>query len=238
MAKVNIPVLDGTSQTKFKIGLLDGTNTVVLKTNAGDVVVRNAADTSDAPLTASLVNVSGNSINLNSDAASTGADWELTLSRPSTGMTSAIELVFPSALPSVGQVLAVQSVVGSVVTLDWQSAGSTAQCQTTYEIDVNFGDTSPIALATIPIGFNVSETRVEIEAAFDTAATLSIGISGTTAKYMASTASYLKADAGSVFINTPGLASVGTTEAVIVTYTAASATVGKARVYITGSVPL
>lgn len=233
MAKLNIPVQDGTSQSQFQIGALDGSNTVRVKVVSNAFEFRDGTDSIWVPTTASLVQVTGDDIVLGSGGAA-----ELTIER-NTGQSADMTVVFPDGPGSVGQVLGILSVVGDVVTLDWFSTGSTASSQTTYEVDVNFGDTSPIALGALPANFDVSETRVTIETPFDgTAPNLSVGISGNTSKYMTAGSSYLKADAKSVFTNTPGETPSGSTESVIVTYAASSSTVGKARVYVTGSIPL
>ena len=61
----------GTVSSSFKVGL----SGVLLKNASGNLLVRNNADSADASVTASLVNVSGDSLVINSDAASSGADW-------------------------------------------------------------------------------------------------------------------------------------------------------------------
>jgi hypothetical protein len=80
--------------------------------------------------------------------------------------------------------------------------------------------------------------EVVVDTPFDgTSPQLSVGISGTTAKYMGATANDLKAVAMTRFVAHPNHEPVGTTEAIIVTYAADSSSVGSARVLVTYSVP-
>ena len=114
----------GTTQNTFRIGQTTGTR-VLLKNTSGLLSVRNQGDTADAAITASTVNISGDTITVNSDAASTGADWAFTINRPSTGMTAARSWTLPSGAPTNGQTISFDtSGVMSYVT-----AGSTASSE-------------------------------------------------------------------------------------------------------------
>ena len=66
---------------------------------------------------------------------------------------------------------------------------------------------------------------------------MSIGISGTTSKYMGSTQVDLTAAAATVFEVEPGLAAVGATENLIATYSAGSASAGAARILVDYVIP-
>ena len=123
--------LKGTVETFFRIGLTGPG----LKNVSSNLVVRNAADSADAQITASQVNVSGNDLVLNSDAAGSGADWSITLRRPSSGMTASYVLELPVDDGSASQVLQTN---GSGV-LSWVSAGTTAQCLTVDTTSLAFG---------------------------------------------------------------------------------------------------
>lgn len=94
----------------------------LFKFNSGNVSLRNAGDTSDLNFTANLINLTGNSLTLNSDGAS-GADRAITISRPLTGMTANYELTLPSSLGSTGQALILTNNTGQ---LGWGSGSGGA----------------------------------------------------------------------------------------------------------------
>ena len=207
---------------------------VVLKNNAAKLEVFAADGTTPASITASAVNVTGNSVVVNSDAAEAAADWKYTLTRPAAGMTANVELVLPVDDGTASQVLATD---GSG-NLSWASAASTASCRKQDTTTLAFGDTSPLALFTLPANAIVNEVRAIIDTAFTgTAPTVSIGIAGTTSKYMGATQNNLKGTAKDIYIANPGEIAVGTTEALIATYAADSADAGSARIIIDYSVP-
>lgn len=81
----------GTVRGYIRLGLTG----VRLKNSSGTLVVRDAGDSADAAVTTSKVNVSGDSIDINSDAAGSGADWKYTVQRPASGMTAAVTLTLP-----------------------------------------------------------------------------------------------------------------------------------------------
>ena len=93
--------LAGTVTGFIRLGLTG----VRLKNDAGTLAVRNADDTADSAVTASKVNVSGDAIDINSDAAATAADWKYTLQRPATGMTADVTLTLPVDDGTADQVL-------------------------------------------------------------------------------------------------------------------------------------
>src|SRR5690348_17719064 len=86
----------GTTVSKFKLGI----GGPQLKNNAGAVEARDSADAAYAAISAALVNTYGNDFILNAGAAESGADWKYTLSRPSTGQTVDLQVIFPSTAPS------------------------------------------------------------------------------------------------------------------------------------------
>ena len=59
----------------------------------------------DAELTAAKVNVSGDVVEINSDAANAAADWKYTLQRPAAGMTAPVTLTLPVDDGAASQVL-------------------------------------------------------------------------------------------------------------------------------------
>lgn len=217
----------GTSLTKFRIGLAGAT----IKSNAGVVEMKNTADNAFAGLKALILQATGNTIELNANAAATGTDYKYSIARPSTGMTAAVTVTLPPTLGTAGQVLQTDG-AGN---LSYVAAGSTAACQTTGSRSIAFGSTSPVAMFTLPVNAVVNNVRVIVDVAFNGTPSLSIGVAGTTSKYMSAT----QMDLSAVGISEvyPGLTPLGTTEAIIATYAAGGATVGSARVEIDYSVP-
>lgn len=219
----------GTLAGYLKIG---GTTGVRLKNSSGNLLVRNTADSADAEVTASKVNVSGNVVDINSDAAATGADWLYRLQRPASGMTAAVTLTLPPDDGSPSQVLQTD---GSGV-LSWASAGSTANAEKVDTTTLAFGSSSPLALFSTAAADIITKIQVVIDTSFNGTPSLSIGISGTTSKYMAATDVDLAAAAGTVFEVHPGLAAQGV-EALIATYAAGGASAGSARILVTRVTP-
>jgi len=108
-------------------------------------------------------------------------------------------------------------------------------CDTT---NLAFGTGSPLTLFTLPINAVIHKCQVIIDTPFNgTAPTLSIGISGTTSKYMGATDNNLKGTAEDIYETTPGKTAMGGTEALIATYVPDSSGAGAARILIFYSVP-
>lgn len=208
-----------------------------VKSNAGAIESRNAADAAYAAIRASLFATYGDDFELNSGAAGAGADWKFTLRRPSTGMTHAITVVYPSGDPAVGQALTVASFAANVITLQWTTVAAGTDKVVVDTTSLAFGTASPAALFTAPANAVCRSVKVIIDTAFNGAPTLSVGIAGTASKYMGSTQVDLTAAAGTVFEVDPGLAAVGTTEALIATYAAGAATAGAARIEYAYCIP-
>lgn len=223
--------LKGTLLTKFQIGL----GGPQVKNNSGVLEGRNAADSAYAAIAALLFKTYGNDFELNSGAASSGADWKLTLSRPSSGMTHALQVIWPSADPSNGQVLYVVSFAANVITLGYTSAASTAACQTIDTTSLAFGTSSPIAMFTAPANAVHELYRIYVDTAFDGAPTMSVGISGTASKYVST--NQVDLTTVGVYEVCPAVTSTGSTENIIATYSAGAATVGAARIEAFYAVP-
>jgi hypothetical protein len=219
----------GTVKSYFKIG---GTAGVRLTNSAGDLVVRNAADSADAAVTASKLNVSGNSIDINSDAAESSADWKYTLARPASGMTANVSLTLPVDDGTPNQVL---STDGSGV-LSWASAASTASSDKLHSTALAFDASSPVAMFTTGAGDVIDSIEVVVDTAFTGTPTMSVGIAGTTSKYMGTGDVDLTAAAKTVFQAHPGLDAQGA-ESLILTYSAGAADAGAARVIVHYATP-
>lgn len=214
----------GTLKSTFKIGLTG----VLLKNNAANLVVRNTTDAADAEVTMSKLNVSGNVAVLNSDAAGSGADWLYTIQRPAAGMTAAVVLTLPVDDGTPSQVLQTD---GAGI-LSWTSVGgSTASSEKMDTTSLAFGTASPLALFTTGAGDILAKVKVVVDTAFNGTPSLSIGVVGTTSKYMGATEVDLTAAAGTVFEVDPGLVAGGA-ENLIATYAAGGASAGAARILI------
>ena len=219
--------LIGTSLSYFRIGLTGPR----IKSNAGTVEIKNAIDSAFVGVKALIVQATGNAIELNANAAATGTDYKYSIARPGTGMAAAVTLTLPPNLGTAGQVVQTDG-AGN---LSYVSAGSTASCQTTDTTSIAFGSTSPITMFTLPINAVVNNVRVIVDTVFNGAPSLSIGITGTASKYMAATQMDL-ATVG-VYEAYPGLVAIGTTDAIIATYSAGAASAGAGRIEIDYSVP-
>lgn len=218
----------GTTKTYFKIGLAG----VRLKNSTGNLIVRNTGDSADAEITTSKINVSGELLDINSDAAGSGADWKYTLQRPAAGMTAAVTLTLPPDDGSSGQVLTTD---GSGV-MTWSTTGSSASSEKIDSTSFTFASATPVAMFTTGASDVIDHIDVIIDTTFnDTAETISIGISGNVSKYMATTESNLNDTAQTVFTAHPGLGAQGA-EALIITL-AGGATVGAARVLVHYATP-
>lgn len=219
----------GTTRSFFRIGLTGPR----LKNSSGNVLFRNAGDSADVEATMSKLNVSGNAIDLNSDAAGSGADRKYTLQRPSSGMSADVTLTLPVDDGSPDQVLKTD---GSGV-LSWTSAAATDADDKIDTTTLAFDSTSPVSMFTLPANAVIEKIQVIIDTAFDGTPTASVGISGTVSKYLASTDLDLTQAAGTVFEVHPGVAAPGGTESLIITYAAGSATAGSARFLVFYAIP-
>lgn len=218
----------GTVGSYFKIGI----SGVRLKNSSGNLLVRNTGDSADAEVTASKINVSGNDVVLNSDAAGSGADWLYTLRRPSTGMGAAVVLTLPVDDGTPNQAL----VTDGDGALSWASVASTSACDKVDTSTLAFGTSSPLSLFTTGAGDVITRIQIIVDTAFDGTPSVSIGVAGTTSKYMASTAVDLTAAAATVFEVHPGLGAQGA-EALIATYSAGGASAGSARILVYYATP-
>lgn len=223
--------LAGTALTKFAVAL--GAARIYLKAISGGFAVRNADDSADAELTASKVNVSGDVLVLNSDAAGSGADWLFTIQRAASGMTAAVTLTLPPNDGSPGQVLTSDG--SGVLTWETPSGGVSNMIQTDITA-LAFGDSSPVTMFTKPANAKLLTVRIYVDTLFNgTAPTLSIGISGTVSKY--GTTGQVNLKEVGLYTWDPGVAAVAGTEGIIATYAADSSSAGAARMEVDYVVP-
>lgn len=220
----------GTVKSTFQIGI----GGVKLKNSSGNLEIRNSGDSADAAITASKLSVSGNDIDLNSDAAGAAADWKYTISVPSSGMTAAVALTLPVDDGSPNQVLKTD---GSGA-LSWASAAATTDLVHVDTTTIEDDTASPVTMFTLPANAVVHQVEVVIDTAFDgSAPSMSVGIAGTTSKYMGATENNLKGTAKDRYMVNPGEPSVGTTEDLIATLNADGSSNGAARIQVYYSIP-
>lgn len=220
--------LAGTALAKFQFGI--GTAALLIKNVSSKLRARNAADSADAPFVASKISSSGESIGLNEDAANSGTDWAMDLQRPTSGMSEARTIIMPAGNPAVGQALFVSAYAAGTVTLDYLTIAAGTDKAVYDTTTIAFGASSPVAMFTKPANAVTLHIWIVVDTAFDGAApTLSIGIVGTTSKFMSSTEMDLRT-LGTYEVFRADVATVGSTEAVIATINPDSSTVGSARV--------
>lgn len=228
----------GTSFASFRLGL--GATSLAIKNASSKIRARNAADSADVPLVGSVIAASGDQMQLNEDAAGSGADWLMTLNRPATGMTHALNLTLPSGDPAVGQAVTVASFAGDNIAFQYTTIAAGTDKTVVDTTAIAFGAASPISMFTLPANAIITEVRVIVTTAFNGTPSLSIGITGTLSKYMSATANDLNATNVTVpasYFAHPELDSVGTTEALIATYAAGGATVGAGRILVSYVIP-
>lgn len=219
--------LFGTTKTAFQIAI----GGVRLKNSSANLLVRNSADSADSNITAAKVSISGEILEVNSDAAGSGADWKYTIQRPTSGMGAAVVLTLPVDDGTASQVL---STDGSGV-LSWVSAGSTAASEKIDTTSLAFGTSSPVAMFTDGAADIIERIQIIVDTAFNgTAPTVTIGISGTTSKYSGTGDVDLKTVG--VYEIHPGIAAAGA-EALIATYVADSSSAGAARILVMYATP-
>lgn len=216
----------GTQVNNFRLGLAG----VRLKDSSGNLVVRNTGDSADADVTADQFNASGDTgLVINSDAAGAGADWKISVARPTTGMTADWTLTLPTTAGSPNQVLQTNG-AGVTTWVDGASGATDITDSTSFE----FGSASTISMFTLPANAVVLSVIVIVDTAFDGTANLSVGISGNASKYVASTDTSLQmADRFDMPNENPPNVS---TEALEISYSAGGATVGSGRVLVNYSV--
>lgn len=215
--------LIGTTKGFFRIGI----NGPRLKNNSGDLEVKNSGDTAFVDVTADTFKATNDvGLTINSDAAGSGADWKINVARPATGMTADWTLTLPANAGSTGQVLETDGAGNT----SWVSAGSNASSLKADSTTVGFGDSSPIALFTLPANAIIDRVQCIVDTPFDGTPTLTVGIAGDTAKYMGVNDNSLLESY--VWQTDPGIAASVSSESLIATYSADGATVGSARVIV------
>jgi hypothetical protein len=215
--------LKGTTESIFRVGVN------AWKNITGGSAARNAADSADVKVQASQFETTGNTgLIINADAANTGADWSITINRPATGMAAGYTLTLPTTDGSPSEYLQTD---GSG-NLTWAGVGGSAD---KMAVDTTFGTSSPLTLFTTPANAVIHKIQVVIDTPFNGTANVTVGIAGTTSKYMGSSQNVLQGIAKDVYETNPGEAAAS--EALIATYAAGGASAGAARILVYYSVP-
>jgi hypothetical protein len=200
--------ITGTSVGKFIIGLTG----VSLKNNSGSLDVRNNADTAFTDVNAAQVSVNGTT-------------YKTTLISSASQATD-LSITFPSTAGTNGFVLQTD---GAGVTT-WASAATTGDKTTVDTTTLNFGSSSTVSCFTLPAGALVLRSTFVVDTAFDGTPSMSVGITGNASKYFGS-GDLLLGSVGSYqvpFYELPDVSS----EAIEITYSAGSATVGTGRLLV------
>lgn len=223
--------IKGTSEAYFKIGLSQGARLTPANLGA-DLDISNTADSAYINIRCLNAYLAGNNIVLNEQATEAGADWKMTIARPSSGMTANVVYTMPAA-PTNGYFLTTD---GSG-NLSWAavSSPSVPEKVTVDSTPFVFGDFgADLTMFTLPANAVVHDVQVIVDTAFDAAATIEVGITGNTSKYMTTGQNDLTEAAR--FQSSPNNIPVGTTEAIKGTFTG-TPTVGAGRVLVFYSIP-
>lgn len=217
--------LKGTSQSTLQIGK----GGPKVKNNSGILEARNAADTSYVDIVGAILKAASDSIQLNSDAAGSGADWVMTLARPASGMTGAVTYTLPAA-PTNGYVLSTDA-SGNLSWVAQTSVPSNGSAMDSTSF--TFGSSSPISLFTLPANAIIERIQIIIDTPFDDAAA-TIQVDGTTSSrtYATTSQSALDASARDVFEIHPGYQATVATDVLQATLSAGTSTAGAGRIVV------
>jgi hypothetical protein len=169
-------------------------------------------------------------ITLNEDSfPGSGSNWFYAFTRPLTGMTSNMYFTYPAQNPAIGQVLTAISVTGET---SWQTPIASQPDSTSFV----FNTASPITLFSTTASAVIEEVILYVDTPFNGAPTLTVGKSGTPAKYATFstvnlTAALVVAGQANKYVLSPNFTAQGV-EALTATYSAVGATVGAARIVI------
>ncbi|MBA3684650.1 MAG: hypothetical protein H0W72_05350 [Planctomycetes bacterium] len=198
-----------TMSTYFRFG------TVRLKDSSGVLEVKNAADAAYVPAAASRIDLKG------STSGETG------FQAPATAGAANI-YTLPTADGSSGQVLQTN---GSKV-LAWATVATGSNADKSYTDTIAYNNSSPVTMFTPPALAHIKRVIIDVGTAFDAVApSISVGVAGTTSRYMGTTDVDL-ATVG-VYEVQPCYEEDGTPEPVIITFAAGTGgTVGSAIVTV------
>lgn len=217
--------LFGTTAAYFRLGFTG----VRLKNSGGNLVVRNAGDSADASVTASKLLNTGSDIDI-------GTTNVLTVSK-NVAQVGAVQVIWPAAKATDGQVLGQKAGTGAgIIELEFVSAASTASADKVDTTGLVYNSSGTVAMFSTGAADIITRIQIIVDTAFNgTTPAVSIGISGTVSKYLAS--SQVDLATIGVYEVTPGLVAQGA-EAMIATFTAGGgASTGAARILVYFSTP-
>lgn len=221
--------LVGTTRSFFRIGFAGPR----LKNTNGALQVRDAGDTADAEIIVAKLKNTQDSLEINSDATDTGTDRKLTLAK-NPAATAALTVQMPAAKGTDGYLLRQKpSTAAGVLELELVAPSSTAPNAVVDTTSISFGSASPVAMFTDSGTAVIDKVQIVIDTPFSGTPSLSIGVAGSTSKYVAATDIDLTAAAATVFEIHPGLPATGNPESLIATYSAGGAAAGAARILVT-----
>lgn len=215
----------GTTASYFKLGL----SGVRLKNSSGNLAVRNSGDSADAQITASQLNNTGSDVLI-------GSAHILTMSQ-NASQSAALQVIWPAAKATDGQVMAQKaSTASGVLEFELVSAASTAACDKCDTTSLAFNSSGTVNMFSTGAADIIDRVEVIVDTAFDgTTPSMSVGISGTVSKYMAS--SQVDLTTVGVYEVHPGKTAQGV-EALVATFTAGGgASAGAARVLVYFNTP-
>ena len=215
MSVLNFLKLDGTQSTKFQVGAAAGG--VQLKNDSGNLDIRNGTDSAWATANVGEILLHGTTYNVGL--------------LPSSSATATYNLTMPVSAGSAGQVLQTD---GTGV-LSWVNSVSGAT-DVTLSVPLAFGSAGTVSIGTLPANAVILTVQFVVDTAWDSTPSMSVGIVGNLSKYMGSGDVNLNVAAG--WEVSPNLPADTSSEALEITYAAASSTVGSGRLLVSYCVPL
>lgn len=165
-----------------------------------------------------------------SEAQLKGATYKTALAPATAGQAADLSFKLPAADGATNQAM----VTDGAGNLSFATVATGANAVKAEDQIVNFGDSSPIAVVTLPAGAVIQRVVVDVETAFDGTPTMSVGVNAAPSRYMGT---------GDIDLNTVGTYEVSpmfeeaASEAPEIAYAAGGATVGVARVTVQWTVP-
>jgi hypothetical protein len=200
----------GTRLTEFAIGF----SGAVLKSVGAKLQIRNSGDTAFADLVARDIELGGGDTVLQSGAPGTPVTFTL-----------------PDTTGSPGHAL----VTDGTGLLSFQPIAGGTDKLVVDTTSLAFGSAATVAMFSLPANAEILEIRVIVDTAFNTAATMSVGLAGDVSKYAPATA--LNLQSANAYHIYPNLPPVGGAEDLIITYASAGATAGAARILVSYVIP-
>lgn len=198
--------LIGTMQSFFKIG------TLRLKNNSNVLEVRNSGDSGYLPAKMSTINLNNGSGNITLQSAASGT----------------VILTLPTTDGNTGEVLKTD---GNGV-LDWVAISTESNAVKTESQVVAYNTASPVSVFTPPANSVIQKVFVTPTVAFNGTPAMSVGVAGSTSRYMGTTDIDLTDAALPVYEVTPMYTEDASPEEVIVTLSAGGASAGSCIVSI------